>query len=489
MSLKFVNTYSQLPEIFYSQERPASFPRPELLAINRDLLRELGGGDLLELEEEALARLFSGQDLFSGSVPLAQVYAGHQFGHFNPRLGDGRALLMGEIQAPQGPRFDLQLKGSGQTLYSRQGDGRSPIGPVVREYIVSEAMHALGVPTTRALSAVKTGEHVYREEALPGAVLGRVAKSHLRIGSFQYFLAQGDQSSLKTLVDYAIERHYPTCWESEAPYLEFFRAVSANLNELVASWMSLGFIHGVMNTDNIAISGETLDYGPCAFMEKFKASQVFSFIDRQGRYAYENQPQILQWNLARLAECLIGLVDTNQEKAVAMLTQELESSMESMKEKHRNKMAMKLGLLSPCPDDDKLVSSWLGHLEKAGLDFTNSHVELLKYFEKENPASGPLGGGESFDSFYRLWEERIFLGPKSDPARSKKLMKQMNPTFIPRNHLIEQAIREAEQGETLSTFHRLCDVLKTPYEVPRGYEDFLKPARPDEAIQRTFCGT
>lgn len=489
MSLKFVNTFAQLPMLFYSNERAADFPHVELLALNKSLLCELGAEELLEWEGEQLAQFLSGQKVFDGAQPIAQVYAGHQFGHFNPQLGDGRALLLGEVVTPKKGCYDLQLKGSGQTAFSRRGDGRSPIGPVIREYIVSEAMHALGVPTTRALSAVKTGETVYREEASPGAVLGRVAASHLRIGSFQYFLGRGDHDSLKTLVDYAIERHYPICWESGEPYLEFFRLVSERLNDLVSRWMSLGFIHGVMNTDNMAISGETLDYGPCAFMESFKASQVFSFIDRNGRYSYENQPQILQWNLARFAECLVGLVDSNQDKAVSRLTQALEKSAVSVKKKHLEKMARKLGVLNPDEQDEKMVSLWLNHLEKEKLDFTNSHLELLKYFEGHHVKSLNLSDGESFESFHEVWNQRVFSNSKEETLQSKEQMKQVNPEFIPRNHLVEQAIREAERGEELKTFQRLCEVLKTPYQVPPGFEDFLRPARADEAVRTTFCGT
>jgi len=488
MTFKFDNTYEQLPPHFYSRQNAASFPNVELLALNNELLHEFGAEEFKNLSETELARLFSGQDTFEYSSPLAQVYAGHQFGHFNPQLGDGRALLLGEILTTDNKRFDLQLKGVGQTPYSRSGDGLSPIGPVLREYIVSESMHALGVPTTRSLAAVATGQKVYRESALPGAILTRVAESHIRIGTFQYFLGQGDHASLKRLADYTIDRHYPSCLESENQYLDLFCQVSKKLNETIVQWMSLGFIHGVMNTDNMAVSGETLDYGPCAFLDEFQAAKFFSFVDRGGRYRYENQPGILQWNLARFAECLVPLVDENQETSISLLTNELEKSQDSIREEVTKKMAQKLGVLSPVPEDKSLVSLWLEHLESSKLDFTNAHRHLINILEGHDELS-ELDKGAGFASFYQSWSQRVSSAPKQELSESLTQMRSLNPQFVPRNHLVQKAIEEAEKGEELVTFQQLCEVLKDPFHVTSEYEDFLKPPKPDEMVEATFCGT
>lgn len=491
MTLRFDNTYINLPTTFYSRQDPASFPNVELLALNRPLLRELGG-ELGEQDLEGgahLTRLLSGQDLFEGARPLAQVYAGHQFGQFNPQLGDGRALLLGEVLTPRNQRFDIQLKGSGQTAYSRSGDGRSPIGPVLREYIVSEAMHAMGVPTTRSLSAVQTGENIYRETRSPGAVLARVAKSHIRVGTFQYFLGQGDYESLRTLADYTINRHYPGCWDAENPYLQFFREVVKNLNHLIVEWMSVGFIHGVMNTDNMAVSGETIDYGPCSFMDQFRPGECLSFIDRGGRYRYENQTKILQWNLARFAECLVTLVSNDQDEAVKVLTAELDKSVEGIEKDLSLKMGRKLGVLSFHKEDEQLVSLWLKHLEHAELDFTNSHRRLIDVFEGKDDSLRELDKGKTFRPFYELWERRVFSLPPDKALQAQEQMKNINPMFVPRNHLIQRAITEAEQGEKLVTFHRLREVLKDPFRVGVENQDLLEGPRPNEVVSTTFCGT
>jgi uncharacterized protein YdiU (UPF0061 family) len=444
-----------------------------LLAWNGELAAEIG----LQIpvhDEQALARYFSGSEPLPGSQPIAQAYAGHQFGGFSPQLGDGRAALIGEIVTPDGSRFDLQLKGSGATPFSRGGDGKSWLGPVLREYILSEAMYRLGVPTTRALAAVATGETVYRETPLPGAVFTRVASSHLRIGSFQYFAARRDVEALRLLADYAIARHYPEALETEAPYETFFRQVMKRQARLIARWMSIGFIHGVMNTDNSAISGETIDYGPAAFIDEFSFGKVFSSIDSQGRYAYGNQPAIGQWNLARFAETLLQL-----EVPVSVLEAALSDYPELYQTAWLDCMRPKLGILEAGPDDAALIDQWLVHLETHELDFTLSFRAL----------SGRVDATDEprFGDVEVRWHERI----RAQTVPTDEIVRRMdavNPRFIPRNHRVEEAIEHAVDGD-YGPFETLNQVLASPYDSQPAFDYLAEAPEPHERVQRTFCGT
>lgn len=485
LKLNFDNTYARLGETFSTKLLPEKFESPKLIAFNRDLFHQLGGSGDEKLNSDELAQIFSGQKLLDGSEPLAQVYAAHQFGHFNPRLGDGRAHLLGEIISPEGHRFDIQLKGSGQTPYSRRGDGRSAIGPVLREYIVSEAMHFLGVKTTRALAAVWSGEEVYRQDVEPGGIFTRIASSHLRIGTLQYFLGQQDYQSLSTLIDYTIERHYPEAQTSEQPVLTFFSKVCERLNDLVSDWMSLGFIHGVMNTDNTTFSGETIDFGPCAFMDDFKSDKFYSFVDREGRYRYENQASIIQWNLARLAECLIHKIDSDEKKAIELLTKELEKSKQHIAKLWHEKAARKLGLIDPQVDDASIVRQWFQFLEKNQLDFTLSFRHLQKVLNNEEV--------DFFPQRDQHWEQLQSQLQKRwnsfDLEEINQQMNRLNPWFIPRNHLVEKAIQEALRGEELLTFKRLNQALQNPYEYQKEFTEFYRPPKKEEEVKVTFCGT
>ncbi|WP_405235016.1 protein adenylyltransferase SelO [Lentisalinibacter orientalis] len=479
--IRLENSYARLPGHFYALVEPAPVPAPVLLAWNGPLAAELGleelGGD-----EERLARLFGGNELPPGAEPIALAYAGHQFGRFVPQLGDGRAVLLGERVDISGRRRDIQLKGSGRTPFSRMGDGKSSLGPVIREYLVSEAMHTLGVPTTRALAAVATGERVFREEALPGGVFTRVAASHVRVGTFEYFAARGDADAVRTLADYAIDRHYPKVREEEEPLRAFYRGVVEAQARLVAHWMALGFIHGVMNTDNTAVSGETLDYGPCAFMDEFHYDKVFSSIDHYGRYAYGQQASIAQWNLARLADCLLS---AGGDKAA--LEEELGRFPGLFEEEWLGRMARKLGLTTAGPDDADpsadliadLVGDWLAHLQREGLDYTLSFRELA--------ARAGASDEPRFGEFELRWRERLARQPgTADEVRAS--MEAENPLYIPRNHQVERAIRAAIGGD-LSVFHELRGVLERPFEEQPGRSGYAEPPAPEERVVRTFCGT
>ena len=469
--IAFDNSYARLPSAFYARVAPEPVARPQLLAWNETLAEQLGLGELSE-DQEALGRVFAGVDPLPGSEPIAQAYAGHQFGGFTPQLGDGRAMLLGEIVDGSGARFDLQLKGSGRTPFSRGGDGKSWLGPVLREYILSEAMHRLSVPTTRALAAVATGETVQREEPLPGAVFTRVAASHLRVGTFQFFAARRDVDALRTLADYAIERHYPEARAEEEPYVAFFRGVMARQAALIARWMSVGFIHGVMNTDNTTISGETIDYGPAAFLDEFSFKKTFSSIDQQGRYAYGNQPAIGQWNLARLAETLLLL-----EVPLEALEAALGEFPELYQAQYLAYMRPKLGLLDAHPDDGALITDWLTHLEDGALDYTLSFRALAD-------RAGAAGEPE-FGEVEVRWRKR--LGDQA-PERTRALMNAVNPLYIPRNHRVEQAIDQAVAGD-LSVFEDLNQLLADPFEAHPVFATYADAPAPHERVTRTFCGT
>jgi serine/tyrosine/threonine adenylyltransferase len=466
---KFENTYVKLPERFYKKVLPAKVNQPKLVQFNEDLAQQLAI-DSSAFSEDELAQIFSGQKIPASAAPLAMAYAGHQFGHFVPQLGDGRAILLGEMVNRQGKRFDIQLKGSGLTPFSRNGDGKAALGPVIREYLISEAMFHLGVPTTRSLAAVSTGELVQRETALPGAILTRVAASHIRIGHFEYFASRSDVEGLKILAQYSIQRLYPEIENSVDLYLSFFKKVIGAQAALIAHWMDIGFIHGVMNTDNMSVSGETIDFGPCAFMDTFSFDQVFSSIDRNGRYAYANQPSIGEWNLAILANCLL-LLEQDANSMVKMYENEL-SNFRHLFEKHLlNRMRSKLGLLNEDPKDFEIVKKWLEYLQEEKLDYTLSFRKLA--------AGDEFPQTPKFKDFEAQWKKRL-------PDKNK--MNQVNPIYIARNHQVERAIQNAMAGD-LSTFKELLQVLKNPFTEQPGFELYKKPPLPEERISATFCGT
>tara|TARA_R110000787_G_scaffold14476_6_gene44676 strand:+ start:9505 stop:10917 length:1413 start_codon:yes stop_codon:yes gene_type:complete len=464
----FDNSYAALPEGFFSRINPTPVANPRLLAFNESLASSLG---LEFATKDDLAFVLGGNELPVGADPLAQLYAGHQFGSYNPQLGDGRAILLGEVVDRSGKRRDIQLKGSGRTPYSRGGDGRAWLGPVLREYVVSEAMHALGIPTTRALAAVATGEDVYRETALPGAVLTRVASSHLRVGTFQVYAHRGEIENLRLLTQYAIERHYP---DADGP-MGLLRAVCDRQADLIASWMSVGFIHGVMNTDNCAISGETIDYGPCAFMDAFHVNRVFSSIDRQGRYAFSNQPQIAVWNMAQLATALLPLLE-NSDAALAEATQIVHAMSDQIETAWRTRFAAKIGITSPTKQDGALIDDLLVLMQKDGADFTNSFRAL-----SGDDAVAQFTDRVGFAAWREKWRAR--LAAEDDP---EAVMNAANPVIIPRNHRIEEMIQAAVAGD-MAPFNRLMDALASPFTATDP--ELHRPPSQDEIVPATFCGT
>ena len=459
--IAFDNSYARLPEQFYARHEPDRVATPRIVRVNRDLAALLG------LDPDALdADLLAGNRIPDGAEPLAQAYAGHQFGHFSPRLGDGRAILLGEIVAPDGNRYDIQFKGSGRTPFSRGGDGRAAIGPVLREYLLGEAMHALGIPTTRALAAITTGEMVRRETMLPGAILTRVAASHLRVGTFQFFAAQADPASVRTLADYAIARHYP---DLAGDYRAFLEAVIARQADLIAQWMLVGFIHGVMNTDNMAISGETIDYGPCAFMDHYDPATVFSSIDQAGRYAYGRQPRIAAWNLARLAEALLPLLGLDRDAGVAAAQAALATFGPRFETAYLGGLRRKIGLATEQPGDDDLTQDLLRLMEEANADWTNTFRNL---------ADG-IGISEEWSA---RWRARLAQEPAPLDLHAD------NPLYIPRNHLVEAALTAATAGD-YAPFEELLAVITNPYDRRPGLDRFAQPPLPEERVLATFCGT
>ncbi|KIC20762.1 protein adenylyltransferase SelO [Leisingera sp. ANG-Vp] len=470
LTIPFDNTYAALPEGFYSKLPPQPVKAPKLAAFNEDLANTMG---VAPGEAAEMAEVFGGNLVPEGAEPLAQLYSGHQFGTYNPQLGDGRAILLGEVVGTDGKRRDIQLKGSGRTPYSRNGDGRAWLGPVLREYVVSEAMHALGIPTTRALAAVETGETVWREGGMPGAVLTRVAASHLRVGTFQIFAARGDKHSLQQLTDYAIARHYP---EADGP-MGLLRAVRDAQSELIAAWMGVGFIHGVMNTDNFSISGETIDYGPCAFMDVYHPHTVFSSIDRGRRYAYANQPTIAVWNLAQLATALIQQMEDPQ-AGVEEATEIVHAMPELTEGAWLSRFRAKLGISSAQEGDLELVTSLLGRMAENQSDFTNTFRGLA-----DGTARDQFTDPAAFDAWAEGWQARLQNEP--DP---QAVMRAASPAFIPRNHRIEEMIAGAVAGD-YTLFHRLSEVLANPYQDQPDHADLQRPPLPDEVVQATFCGT
>jgi uncharacterized protein YdiU (UPF0061 family) len=477
--MKLDCTYKTLPELFYHSSKAEAFSNPKLIKFNFDLSKKLGLA-LHNYSSEELSSIFSGQTLLEGCAPYSLAYAGHQFGHFVPQLGDGRAMVLGEVLNTEGQRFDIQLKGAGRTIYSRNGDGKSALGPVLREYIVSEAMYHLGVPTTRSLAAVITGDMVYREHSQPGAVLTRVASSHIRIGTFQYIASRGDVPALKALLDYAVGRHFHELIEQDNTAFKFFQSVIRGQVRLVAQWMSLGFIHGVMNTDNMTISGETIDYGPCAFMDHFDFNQVYSFIDRNGRYSYGNQPKILMWNLARLADCLIPLVESNEEEAVELLNHELSLIPKMFQSEFHKILAGKFGVKNETGIEE-ILRTWFDYLQKENLDFTQSFRNLSDLAIAGECNFYPQT--ELFRSFQSHWKPRLL-----DTKDLKQRMDAVNPFFIPRNHQIEKAINNALL-DNYTLFNQLNDVLSTPFSERPEFSYFSNPPKHEEKIKNTFCGT
>jgi serine/tyrosine/threonine adenylyltransferase len=486
----FQNTYAALPANFFARVAPTPVASPRLIKLNRPLAVQLGlDPDLLESPEGA--EILAGKTLPAGADPIAMAYAGHQFGQFVPQLGDGRAILLGEVIDKDGIRRDIQLKGSGPTPFSRRGDGRAALGPVLREYIVSEAMQALGIPTTRSLAAVTTGESVMRETALPGAVLTRVASSHIRVGTFQYFAVRRDTEAVRRLADHVIARHYPELADLGRPYPALLGAVTARQAELVAHWLLVGFIHGVMNTDNTSISGETIDYGPCAFMDHYDPATVFSSIDELGRYAYANQPRIALWNLTRLAECLVPLFSDDQEKAVAEAQEVLGAFGDNFNDAYKAGLRNKLGLFTEREDDQALAQALLDAMANGKADFT------LTFRRLSDAASDAAFDGQvrqlfdeplGFDEWVAQWRQRIAWETHS-PAERRAAMRAVNPAFIPRNHRIEAVIQAAVANDDYAPFQELLTVLAKPFDDQPAFAAYADPPEPHERVRQTFCGT
>jgi uncharacterized protein YdiU (UPF0061 family) len=486
----FQNTYAALPASFFARVAPTPVTSPRLIKLNRPLALHLGL-DPDRLASPEGAEILAGKRIPDGADPIAMAYAGHQFGHFVPQLGDGRAILLGEVIDADGVRRDIQLKGSGPTPFSRRGDGRAALGPVLREYIVSEAMAALGIPTTRSLAAVMTGERVLRETPLPGAVLTRVASSHIRVGTFQYFAARGDTEGVRRLADHVIERHYPEAATADRPYHTLLEGVIARQAGLVARWLLVGFIHGVMNTDNTSISGETIDYGPCAFMDHYEPGKVFSSIDEQGRYAYANQPRIALWNLTRLAECLLPLLADQQDKAIEEAQALLGEFIEKFDIVYQAGLREKLGLFTARDEDRMLAQDLLDAMAKNHADFT------LTFRRLSDAALGPDHDGDirqlfadptAFDDWASRWRQRIGEEPQ-DPAVRQSAMRAFNPAFIPRNHRVEAVIDAAVNRDDFAPFEELLTVLSKPYEDQPELASYAEAPEPHQCVLQTFCGT
>jgi uncharacterized protein YdiU (UPF0061 family) len=487
MTFPFDNSYARLPSRFFARQAPVAVARPRLLKLNESLARDLG------LDSEALHRpeavaVLAGNAVPEGAEPLAMAYAGHQFGGFVPQLGDGRAILLGEVVDGRGERFDIQLKGSGRTPFSRNGDGRAWLGPVLREYIVGEAMHALGIPTTRALAAVATGEPVYRESPLPGAVLTRVARSHVRVGTFEYFSARRDTEAVRRLADYVIARHYPQAASHHRPYRALLDQVIDRQAGLIAQWLGVGFIHGVMNTDNMSVAGETIDYGPCAFLDDYHPGRVYSSIDRGGRYAYGNQPRIAQWNLSRLAEALLPIIDEDPDKALEEAQAAIDAFPERFELAYRQRFRAKLGLAEAQGDDAELIDDLLQAMADAGADFTNAFRALCDAAQGMDERFGAeLAGRLAAEEWLGRWRARL-AREALDPAERAAAMRRANPAVIPRNHRVEAVLEAAVAGD-LEPLEDLLEVLASPWEEREASLPYRSPPRPHEVVQQTFCGT
>jgi uncharacterized protein YdiU (UPF0061 family) len=486
----FADTYARLPPHFYTRIEPTRVAAPRLIKFNAALAAELGLG-VDGLAPDTLAEIFSGNKVLPESHPIAMVYAGHQFGQFVPQLGDGRAILLGDVRDRSGKRRDIQLKGSGRTPYSRSGDGRAAVGPVLREYLVSEAMHALGLPSSRALAAVTTGESVFRSRPVPGAILTRVAASHVRVGTFQYFAARGDTDSTRQLADYVIERHYPDAASAANPYLELLRAVTRRQAGLIAGWMNVGFIHGVMNTDNMAISGETIDFGPCAFMDAYDPAAVFSSIDHMGRYAYANQPAAAQWNLARFAETMLRLIDDDSDRAVELATGVIAEFSKEFDEQWLAGMRRKLGLFTEEDGDLELIRGLLDVMHRSHADFTLTFRRLCAAAESEAgdaALEGLFPEPAALREWAQAWRSRSAREPQPGSEHAA-FMRLVNPCIIPRNHRIEAVIAAAVERGDFAPFEELSQVLARPYEERTEFAAYATPPLPEERVIQTFCGT
>ena len=476
----FDNTYYRLSDIFKEDIKPIPVKKPELVLLNKTLAENLNL-NFSNLDNQELSELFSGNSLPKGSNSIAQAYAGHQFGHFT-MLGDGRAVLIGEHLSKDNKRYDIQFKGSGKTTFSRNGDGRAALGPMLREYVISEAMNGLGIPTTRSLAVVKTGEDVIRETSLPGAILTRIASSHIRVGTFQYIAARQKKDEIEVLLNYVIDRHYPDIKNSKNKATELLSNVLEKQINLVVNWMRVGFIHGVMNTDNMSISGETIDYGPCAFMDTYDPKTVFSSIDQMGRYAYFNQPVITKWNLSRFAECLIPLIDKNQEKAIELATEIINSFEKKYEEKWLNMMRDKLGLFGMDEKDKFLILDLLTWMHQKKIDYTNIFCHLMN----ENIKEDKDYEDEDFKNWKKRWNERLKTH-NNTPEKSLKLMRSANPIVIPRNHKVEEALEAAEKNN-FKPITRLVEILKDPYSQQKNIINYQIPSNSEKKYQ-TFCGT
>jgi serine/tyrosine/threonine adenylyltransferase len=486
----FQNTYAALPDGFFARVSPTPVSSPRLIKLNRPLATRLGL-DPDRLESAEGAEILAGKSVPNGAEPIAMAYAGHQFGHFVPQLGDGRAILLGEVIDVDGVRRDIQLKGSGPTPFSRRGDGRAALGPVLREYIVSEAMAALGIPTTRSLAAVVTGESVLRETALPGAVLTRIASSHIRVGTFQYFAARGDTEGVRRLADHVIARHYPEAANAERPYHALLEGVIGRQADLVARWLLVGFIHGVMNTDNTSISGETIDYGPCAFMDQYDPAAVFSSIDEQGRYAYANQPRIALWNLTRLAECLLPLFSDDKDKAIEQAQAILGEFAPKFTTAYQAGLRQKIGLSGERDGDEALVQDLLDAMAKNQADFTLTFRRLSDAAldsANDQRVRQLFADPTAYDEWAVRWRQRLGDDPQAAAERGIA-MRAVNPAFIPRNHRIEAVIQAAIARDDFAPFEELLTVLSKPYEDQPSLSGYADPPEPDQRVLQTFCGT
>ena len=490
LHIAFDNSYARLPERFYARVQPTPVAGPKLIRLNEALARDLG------IDAQALATpegvaVLAGNSIAEGSDPIAMAYAGHQFGNFVPQLGDGRAILIGEVVDRWGIRRDIHLKGAGRTPFSRMGDGRSALGPVLREYVVSEAFAALGIPATRALAAVTTGDYVLRETPLPGAILTRVAASHLRVGTFQYFAARKDADAIRALADYTIDRHYPDLANNSEKYRGLLSTVIARQADLIARWMLVGFIHGVMNTDNTSIAGETIDFGPCAFMDTYHPSTVFSSIDHGGRYAFANQPAIANWNLVRFAETLLPLLGESQEAAVAAAQERIDVFPALFQTAIADGYAAKLGIRDRAADDVALIQDFLTAMANGKADFTLTFRALADAAEDPEKAVGLralFNETDALDQWMPRWRQRLAKDGRA-PASIAAAMRTVSPVIIPRNHKIEAAIKAAVSNEDFRPFHRLVDELANLFDDRPGIEDLKMPPKPDEIVHQTFCGT
>ena len=490
MSLNFDNTYIGLPEKFYEKILPIPVKKPKLINLNKKL------SDSLNLNYKKFTGkygelVFSGNLIPNGSNPIAMAYAGHQFGQFVPELGDGRAILLGEVIAKDGKRYDLQLKGSGKTSFSRGGDGRAPLGPIIREFLVSESIFHLNIPTTRTLAITSSGEFVKREILLPGGLLTRIASSHIRIGTFEYFLFKKDIKSIKQLADYSINRHFPEIKKDKNIYLSFLKKIVKLQAKLVSNWMQIGFIHGVMNTDNTSICGETIDYGPCAFMDFYDPKTVFSFIDTYGRYSFINQAQIALWNLTRLAECLLGLINNNFQKSQKKVVEILNDFSNQFNDSWLNGMRKKIGLKKSHPKDISLIQDFLKILENEKIDYTSTFRNLSNASRGRKFMSNFLKNFQKKDaitSWIKDWKKRLEIEKQSYIEISNQ-MKKVNPNFLARNHLVEKAINDAINKNDFSFMNKLLQMIRNPFKDDKNNNKFARPPKKNEIIKHTFCGT